>query len=150
MDVTKNKKVGEEFSIKGFPTLKYFKDGEFAYDVSPHRVKDAIVQFMSDPKEPPPPPPPEAPWSETESAVVHLEESSFKSFLKKKKHVIVMFYAPWCGHCKKAKPEFTGAAEQFADDPKVEFAAIDCTVHQQVSYLEHQLTWILIRFITDL
>lgn len=35
-----------------------------------------------------------------------------------------------CGHCKKAKPEFTGAAERFADDPKVEFAAVDCTSHQ--------------------
>jgi thiol-disulfide isomerase/thioredoxin len=32
-----------------------------------------------------------------------------------------------CGHCKKAKPEFTGAAEHFRDDPKVEFAAVDCT-----------------------
>ena len=26
-----------------------------------------------------------------------------------------------CGHCKKAKPEFTEAAEQFKDDSKVGF-----------------------------
>lgn len=32
-----------------------------------------------------------------------------------------------CGHCQKAKPEFTKAAEKFKDDPKVEFAAVDCT-----------------------
>lgn len=37
-----------------------------------------------------------------------------------------------CGHCKKAKPEFTAAAEQFKDDPKVEFGAIDCTVQQSL------------------
>ena len=43
----------------------------------------------------PPPPPPEAPWSEEESEVVHLNEESFKPFLKKRKHVLVMFYAPW-------------------------------------------------------
>lgn len=35
-----------------------------------------------------------------------------------------------CGHCKKAKPEFSKAAEKFKDDPKVEFAAVDCTTQQ--------------------
>ena len=29
-----------------------------------------------------------------------------------------MFFSG-CGHCKKAKPEFTEAAEQFKDDNKV-------------------------------
>lgn len=37
-----------------------------------------------------------------------------------------------CGHCKKAKPEFVSAADKFADDPKVELAAVDCTVDQQL------------------
>ena len=35
-----------------------------------------------------------------QSAVVHLTEETFKPVLKKKKHVLVIFYAPWCGHCK--------------------------------------------------
>lgn len=38
-----------------------------------------------------------------------------------------MFYAPWCGHCKAAKPEYTAVAEQFGDDKKISFAALDCT-----------------------
>jgi len=50
--------------------------------------------------------------------------------LKKKKHGLVMFYAPWCGHCKAAKPEFNTAAEKFDYDNKVVFAAMDCTQHQ--------------------
>lgn len=37
-----------------------------------------------------------------------------------------------CGHCKKAKPEFTKAAEFFKNDPKIEFAAIDCTTYQSL------------------
>ena len=57
----------------------------------------------------------------------HLTDENFKSFLKKRKHSLVMFYAPWCGHCKAAKPEYTAAAEQFRGNKKVSFAALDCT-----------------------
>ncbi|KAJ9598381.1 hypothetical protein L9F63_010903 [Diploptera punctata] len=82
---------------------------------------------MRDPREPPPPPPPETPWSEEPSEVVHLNDETFKSFLKKKKHVLVMFYAPLFFPCESLNQEFTAAAEYFKDDPKVEFAAVDCT-----------------------
>ncbi|KAF4532478.1 hypothetical protein B566_EDAN003054 [Ephemera danica] len=131
VDTTKETALGTRFSIKGYPTVKYFKDGAFAFDANV-RDADRIVAFMQEPKEPPPPPPPEAPWHEEKSEVVHLDEENFKPFLKKKKHVLVMFYAPWCGHCKKAKPEFAAAAEQFKEDSKVEFAAVDCTTHQSL------------------
>lgn len=53
-----------------------------------------------------------------------LLKSSFVS-----SHVTI-FYSSGCSHCKKAKPEFSKAAEHFKDDPKVEFAAVDCTAHQ--------------------
>lgn len=131
VDATKDKRLGEEYKIQGFPTVKYFRDGLFAFDFN-ERTADKIVEFMKDPKEPPPPPPPEPKWEEVESDVVHLSDENFKSFLKKKKHCLVMFYAPWCGHCKKAKPEFMAAASQFKDDTKVAFAAMDCTVYASV------------------
>lgn len=38
--------------------------------------------------------------------VEHLTDEDFKPFLKKKKHALVMFYTPWCPHCKAAKPEY--------------------------------------------
>jgi len=131
VDVTKNKNLGERFEIKGFPTLKYFKDGELTFEIS-EREGDKIMTFMKDPKEPPPPPPPEKDWSEEETDVVHLTEDDFSSFLKKKKHVLVMFYAPWCGHCKRAKPHFTSAAAKLRDNSKVAFAGVDCTKHNPV------------------
>ncbi|CAH2242765.1 jg12085, partial [Pararge aegeria aegeria] len=37
-----------------------------------------------------------------------------------------------CGHCKSTKPEFTEAAEQFADELMVAFAAVDCTTQQEL------------------
>ena len=132
VDCTVHQKLSKRFEVKGFPTIKYFKDGQLAFDVGDAREEAVIMKFMKDPREPPPPPPPETPWSEEESEVVHLGVEDFKPYLKKKKHVLVMFYAPWCGHCKKAKPEFTGAAEHYKDNSKVEFAAVDCTKHNSV------------------
>ena len=57
------------------------------------------MPFYFSPKEPPPPPPAEPEWSEVESEVNHLKDDNFKDFLKKRKHVLVMFYAP----CKMLK-----------------------------------------------
>ncbi|KAK0050068.1 protein disulfide-isomerase A5, partial [Biomphalaria pfeifferi] len=128
VDATKEKKIALENNIKGFPTIRYFRNGEFAFEVN-ERDKDKIIEFMKDPKEPPPPPPQEMKWEEIESDIVHLTDDTFKQFLKKKKHCLVMFYAPWCGHCKKSKPEYMAAATVYKEDPKVAFAAVDCTVH---------------------
>ena len=50
VDATKETKLGSEFEIKGYPTLKFFKDGKFAFDVSNLREKDKIIEFMTDPK----------------------------------------------------------------------------------------------------
>jgi len=132
VDCTKHQQVSKRFGVKGFPTIKYFKDGVEAFDAGDAREEAAILKFMANPQEPPPPPPPEAPWREEESEVAHLGEEDFKPFLKKRKHVLVMFYAPWCGHCKKAKPELTAAAAHFAEEPKVEVAAVDCTTDNSV------------------
>jgi protein disulfide-isomerase-like protein len=45
---------------------------------------------------------------------------------------MVSFFLFQCFHCKNAKPEFIKAAETFRDDPKVEFAAVDCTKHSAI------------------
>uniref|UniRef100_T1J0B8 26S proteasome complex subunit SEM1 n=1 Tax=Strigamia maritima TaxID=126957 RepID=T1J0B8_STRMM len=129
VDATKETNLASRFQIKGYPSGNL--NGEYKYDVN-FRTADKIVEFMKDPKEPPPPPPPEKSWADTESDIVHLDEANFKSFMKRKKHVLVIFYAPWCGHCKKAKPEFSAAASQFKDDSRVAFAAVDCTANTQV------------------
>lgn len=131
LDATKEPSVASQFGVKGYPTFKFFEHGEFKFDVN-HRDLEGIVKFMRNPEEPPPPPPPEKEWEDEPSEVQHLNTDNYKTFLKKKKNVLVMFYAPWCGHCKKAKPEFDKAAETFKDDPKIELAAVDCTKHREV------------------
>lgn len=45
MDATKESEIGSQFGVKGYPTVKYFVNGEFKFDVN---VRDAekIVEFM--------------------------------------------------------------------------------------------------------
>lgn len=93
LDATKEQTIASKYSVKGYPTLKFFSHGEEKFTLN-IREASKIVDFMRNPKEPPPPPVPEKPWSEELSDVVHLTEETFKTFLKKKKHVLVMFYAP--------------------------------------------------------
>jgi len=133
VDATKEQSLASKFNIKGYPTVKYFSFGEEKFDVNV-RDTDKIVQFMNDPREPPKAVPVanERHWADEKTHVVHLDSETFKPFLKKKKHVLVMFYAPWCGFCKKAKPEFTKAAERFKDDSRIEFAAVDCTTQRDL------------------
>jgi len=60
--------------------------------------------------------------------VVELTDSDFDSSLEGMDTALVMFYAPWCGHCKKLKPEFDRASKDLlANDPPVTLAKIDCT-----------------------
>nr|XP_026500812.1 protein disulfide-isomerase A5 [Vanessa tameamea] len=132
VDATKQPELASRFGVKGYPTLKYFNRGEFKYDAGHARQEQQIIDFIKSPQEPPPPPPPETPWSEEESSVRHLDSASFRNVLRKIKHAVVMFYAPWCGHCKITKPEFVKAAEKFADELIVAFAAVDCTQHKDI------------------
>lgn len=127
LDATKEPKIEEKYKVKGYPTVKYFSNGVYKFDVNV-REASKIVEFMRDPKDPPPPPPEKSWEDEADSTdVLFLNDETFSTTLKRKKHAMVMFYAPWCGHCKDAKPEFTAAANALQDDPRVVFVAVDCT-----------------------
>lgn len=123
VDATEHRRIAEKYGIEGFPTFKYFKDGKFAWNID-ERTESAFYNFMKDPMEPPPP---ESPWKEQPGNVMHLTAATFRSELKKKKNALVMFYAPWCGHCKRAKPFFVKAANKLAHDSRIMLAAVDCT-----------------------
>uniref|UniRef100_A0A7N5ZZH9 Thioredoxin domain-containing protein n=1 Tax=Anabas testudineus TaxID=64144 RepID=A0A7N5ZZH9_ANATE len=127
VDATVHKAVGDRFKISGFPTVKYFENGEEKYTLPQLRTRDKIIEFLHNPQAPPPP---EQSWEDKPSSVSHLGSEDFREALKKKKHALVMFYAPWCPHCKNTVPHFTTAAELFKEDRKIVYAAVDCTKGQ--------------------
>jgi len=65
------------------------------------------------------------------SDVVTLTDSTFEEFIKANDKVLVKFYAPWCGHCKKMAPEFEKAATELKGT--VPLADVDSTVEKDVS-----------------
>jgi thioredoxin-like negative regulator of GroEL len=45
VDAVKESAIGQQFGVKGYPTVKYFVNGEFKFDVNV-RDTEKIIEFM--------------------------------------------------------------------------------------------------------
>lgn len=152
VDMDQYKDMGSSYNIQGFPTLKFFgADKKKPIDYNQQRTASSIVDFClsqaksivqqkltsrtasdekkSQPKKPQNKTPGKA--REGSNTLEDLTESDFKTeVLNSDDQWFILFYAPWCGHCKAMMPAFQEAAR---DVPKIiRFGRVDCTAHQSV------------------
>lgn len=144
VDMTTDQNVGAPYNIQGFPTIKLFgtnKNSPVDYngqrtakamvDFCLSKVREAVQERLNGKKTNSEKTNSNRSGGSGKNKVLELTSSSFQSeVLNSKKPFMIMFYAPWCGHCKKAMPEFEGASADA--DKDIQFGKVDCTSEQSL------------------
>jgi len=127
VDADAHKSLGSRFDVHGFPTLKWFPKGNPSNPESYEggRSAEDIINWINNKAGT------KARVKKAPSAVVDLTDATFDSIvLDPTKDVLVEFYAPWCGHCKKLAPDYEKVAQAFAGEKNVVIAKIDADANK--------------------
>lgn len=103
-------------------------DSAFSY--SGGRTLDDLIKYLNE--RVPTASRAKAPAAPRSNVVVLTPDNFDKVVNDKSKHVLVEFYAPWCGHCKRLAPAWDALSTVFAGDSDVVIAKVDADAHKEL------------------
>lgn len=152
IDSSKDNKITDKYNIKVFPTLKLLgvnkeKPLEYDYELNIESlisfifektkkiVEERLTELRKVKKKveinPSTEKKKEEEIIESDENVIVLTDKDFdKKVLKSKEMWMVVFYAPWCMHCKRLLPQWNAAANALKG--KVNIAKIDATTNKNM------------------
>ncbi|KAI8325553.1 disulfide isomerase [Martensiomyces pterosporus] len=125
VNADEHRDLGDAYGVQGFPTLKFFPKGgdvKKPEDYAKGRDLDSLSDFVREKTGV------AARIKKPISLVAELDYDKFKKVaLDDSKFVLVEFFAPWCGHCKRLAPIYAQLSEVFQNDDNVVIASYDAS-----------------------
>jgi protein disulfide isomerase len=82
-----------------------------------------------------------------EETVIVLNDDNFNKTINKFENILVLFYATWCGHCKKFLPTYVKTSQKLYDEkPRINLAKIEMSSSKEIKKVYNISSFPTIKF----